>query len=107
MSTLLFSLGRWSYRHPWRVLTTWLLLLVVAGVSAVTFMAGTDNSFSIPGTEAQEGIVQLDRTFPQASGTSAQVLVAAPDAEAVTDDAYRTAIDDALSAFGDPDGVLA
>jgi len=107
VSTLLFSLGRWSYRHPWRVLTTWLLLLVVAGVSAVTFMAGTDNSFSIPGTEAQEGIVQLDRTFPQASGTSAQVLVAAPDAEAVTDDAYRTAIDDALSAFGDLDGVLA
>ena len=107
MSTLLFSLGRWSYRHPWRVLTTWLLLLVVAGVSAVTFMAGTDNSFSIPGTEAQEGIVQLDRTFPQASGTSAQVLVAAPDSEAVTDDAYRSAIDDALSAFGDLDGVLA
>ena len=38
------------------------------------FMQGTDNSFSIPGTEAQAGIQQLSRSFPQASGTSAQLV---------------------------------
>ena len=27
MSTLLYTLGRWSYRHSWRVLIAWLLLL--------------------------------------------------------------------------------
>ena len=56
MSTLLYALGRWSYRHPWRVLVAWLLLLVIAGGSAAIFMKGTNNSFSIPGTEAQAGI---------------------------------------------------
>src|SRR5690606_31801306 len=30
VSTLLYSLGRWSYRHPWRVLVGWLLLLAIA-----------------------------------------------------------------------------
>ena len=30
MSTLLYALGRWSYRHPWRVLVAWLLLLGTA-----------------------------------------------------------------------------
>ena len=64
MSTLLYALGRWTYRHPWRVLVSWVLLLALAGGGALVFMKGTDNSFSIPGTEAQEGIAQLDRSFP-------------------------------------------
>jgi RND superfamily putative drug exporter len=65
VSTLLYALGRWSYRHPWRVLVSWVLLLALAGGGALVFMKGTDNSFSIPGTEAQEGIQLLDRSFPR------------------------------------------
>ncbi|GAA1945073.1 MMPL family transporter [Microbacterium aquimaris] len=108
MSTLLFSLGRWSYRHPWRVLVAWLLLLVVTAVGALTFMKGTDNSFSIPGTEAEEGLEQLDRTFPQASGTSAQVFVATGSADArVTDPLYADAVGAAIEDFEALDGVLA
>ncbi len=79
MSTLLYALGRWSYRHSWRVLIAWLLLLGLGGVGAVTLGQGTDNSFSIPGTESQAGIEQLNRTFPQASGTSAQMIIVAAD----------------------------
>ncbi|MDZ8276806.1 MMPL family transporter [Microbacterium aquimaris] len=108
MSTLLFSLGRWSYRHPWRVLVAWLLLLVVTAVGALTFMKGTDNSFSIPGTEAEEGLEQLDRTFPQASGTSAQVFVATGSADArMTDPLYADAVGASIEDFEALDGVLA
>ncbi|WP_396659467.1 MMPL family transporter [Microbacterium sp.] len=107
MSTLLYSLGRWSYRHPWRVLVGWLLLLAIAGGGAVVFMKGTDNAFSIPGTEAQEGIALLERTFPQASGTSAQVVVVAPEGATVAEGRYREAIDDAVTGFGAVDGILA
>src|SRR5687768_15800793 len=56
VSTLLYALGRWSYRHPWRVLVSWLLLLGIAGGGALAFNQGTDNSFTIPGTEAQAGL---------------------------------------------------
>ena len=107
MSTLLFSLGRWSYRHPWRVLVSWVLLLGLAGGGALAFMKGTDNAFSIPGTEAQEGIQLLERTFPQASGTSAQIVIVADDGDVVTAEPYTGAIADTVAAFGDLDGVLA
>ncbi|KQZ85019.1 transporter [Microbacterium sp. Root166] len=106
MSTLLYALGRWSYRHPWRVLVSWLLLLGIAGGGALAFNQGTDNSFTIPGTEAQAGLEQLNRTFPQVSGTSAQIVIVAADGESVADEPYAGAIGDAVAELGDIDGVL-
>ncbi|WP_405373814.1 MULTISPECIES: MMPL family transporter [unclassified Microbacterium] len=105
MSTLLYSLGRWSYRHSWRVLIAWLLLLGLAGGSVALFMKGTDNAFTIPGTEAQEGIQLLERTFPQASGASAQFIVVAPEGATVTDEPLRGEIVDLAGDLGDIDGV--
>lgn len=107
MSTLLSSLGRWSFRHPWRVLVAWLIILAAAGGGALVLQQGTDNSFSIPGTEAQDGLEQLSRSFPQMSGTNAQFIVVAADGEQVTDDAYRTPIEDAVDELADLDDVLA
>jgi RND superfamily putative drug exporter len=107
VSTLLYALGRWSYRRPWRVLVTWLLLLVLAGGGTALFSQGTDNSFSIPGTEAQEGLQQLNRSFPQVSGTSAQLVVVTADGDAIEDEPYRSAIDDAVDEFADQEGMIA
>lgn len=105
MSTLLYSLGRWSFRHPWRVLSAWLLILVAVGGAAAGLSKGFDNAFSIPGTEAQEGLQQLSRTFPQVSGTSAQFIVVAAPGDDVTDDSYRAPIEDAVAELTDVDGV--
>lgn len=107
MSTLLSSLGRWSFRHPWRVLVSWLLALGIAGAGALVLGAGTDNTFSIPGTESQAGLEQLSRSFPQVSGTNAQFIVVAADGDKITDDDYREHIEDAVDELGDLDGVLA
>ncbi len=107
MSTLLYALGRWTYRHPWRVLVSWLLLLALAGGGAALFMKGTDNSFSIPGTEAQEGIQLLDRSFPQASGTSAQLVIVTADSDQIDEAPYASAIDDTVAHLEDLDGVIA
>ncbi|HZU93574.1 MAG TPA: MMPL family transporter, partial [Microbacterium sp.] len=103
MSTLLSSLGRWSYRHPWRVLASWLIVLGIAGAGALTLGAGTDNSFSIPGTESQAGLEQLNRSFPAVSGTSAQIIVVAADGDSITDDTYRQDIEDAVDELADLD----
>ena len=103
MSTLLSTLGRWSYRHPWRVLVSWLIVLGIAGAGALTLGAGTDNSFSIPGTESQAGLEQLNRSFPAVSGTSAQIIVVAADGDSITDDPYRKDIEDAALQFADVD----
>jgi RND superfamily putative drug exporter len=103
VSTLLSSLGRWSYRHPWRVLVSWVLALGLAGAGALVLGAGTDNSFSIPGTESQAGIEQLGRSFPQVSGTSAQIIVVAADGDSITDKAYRDDIGSAVDKLADLD----
>jgi len=107
VSTLLSSLGRWSFRHPWRVLVAWLIILGVAGGGALVLNQGTDNSFSIPGTESQDGLEQLSRSFPQVSGTNAQFIVVAADGDSITDDEYREPIAAAVDELSDLDGVLA
>ena len=107
MSTLLSSLGRWSFRHPWRVLVAWLLVLGIAGGAALALGKGTDNAFTIPGTESQAGLEQLERTFPQVSGTSAQFIVVAADGDSVTAADYKTPIERTVADLGKVDGVLA
>ena len=104
MSTLLYSLGRWSYRHPWRVLLAWLLVLGIAGGGAM-LNKGTDNSFSIPGTESQAGLEQLSRTFPQVSGTNAQFIAAVPDGSDI--ESYKPQIEATIAELEKLDGVLA
>ena len=108
MSTLLSSLGRWSFRHPWRVLVSWLLVLGIAGGGALVLGSGTDNTFSIPGTESQAGLQQLERTFPQVSGTNAQFIVVAAPGDDIRDAPYKDDIEDTISTLkGVDDRVLA
>ena len=107
MSTFLYTLGRWSFRHPWRVLTAWLLVLVLAGGGVALFAKGTDNTFAIPGTESQAGLEMLGRTFPQVSGASAEVIVVAADGASVRDQAYQDAIQKASTDIGELDFVEA
>ncbi|WP_156760675.1 MMPL family transporter [Microbacterium karelineae] len=105
MSTFLSSLGRWSYRHPWRVLGAWILILLITGAGAAGLSKGFENSFSIPGTESQEGLEQLERTFPQVAGASAQVIVVAGAGDTVDDGAYRDPIERATLDLADLDGM--
>ncbi len=107
MSTLLAALGRWSFRHPWRVLVAWLLLLGLAGGGVALFAQGTDNTFSIPGTESQEGLQQLSRTFPQVSGTSAQAIVVAPEGRKVDTAPFTSDIHTTTDRIQKLPGVLA
>jgi len=107
VSTLLAALGRWSYRHPWRVLIAWLLLLGLAGGGVALFAQGTDNTFSIPGTESQAGLEQLSRTFPQVSGTSAQAVIVAGPRQTVDDALYVNGIHDLVAEVEEIPGVLA
>jgi len=84
-----------------------LLALGIAGAGALILGAGTDNTFSIPGTESQAGLEQLSRSFPQVSGTNAQFIVVAADGDKITDAEYQDDIEGAVDELGDLDGVLA
>jgi hypothetical protein len=74
MSTLLYTLGHRIARHRWKLLVAWCLL--ASATFAVAGLAGGQlvNDYTIPGTESQRGIDTLAQRFPQASGTTGQVV---------------------------------
>jgi RND superfamily putative drug exporter len=53
---------------------------------------GTQDVFTIPGTESQEALDSLATRFPEASGTSAQVVVVAPAGGTVRDAQVRSRV---------------
>ncbi|GIT79458.1 hypothetical protein LLS1_11270 [Leifsonia sp. LS1] len=105
MSSLLYSIGRWAFRARKLVVSLWLLLLVLLAGGAVAFNHGTDNTFSIPGTESQEALDTLSRTFPQVSGTSAQIVVVAPEGETVDQPAITDPVESTVADLAKVDGV--
>jgi len=107
VSSLLYRLGRWVYQAHRLVAVLWLAVVVLAGGGAVLLNQGTDNSFSIPGTESQTALDQLERTFPQVSGTSARYVVVAPDGGSVEDADITGPVGDAVAALTDVEGVAA
>ncbi len=99
MSSFLYGLGRAAYRRRLTVLLVWLSALVVLGGAAVGIGGTFDERFSLPGTESQSALDSLGRTFPQASGTTAQVVVVAPEGSTVRTAAVRSAIEAGAQRF--------
>ncbi|WP_026875535.1 MMPL family transporter [Jiangella gansuensis] len=91
MATLLYRLGRFSYRRRRLVALIWVVLLGVFGAGAATLSGQTSDSFSIPGTESQEALDLLADRFPEAAADGAQgrVVFAAPDGETLADPANQ------------------
>lgn len=107
MSSALYRLGRFAFRRRKTVIGAWLAVLAVLGAAAGLFMTQLDNGVSIPGTESQQALDRLAATFPEASGTTAQVLVVAPPGQDVAVPEVTTAVVDAADAFGEVEGVRA
>jgi putative drug exporter of the RND superfamily len=85
MATLLYRLGFGSYRHRAAVVGVWLLLLVAAGVGAVTLSGTTVDTFRIPGQESTTALDILGQKFGSgANGATAQVVLEAPAGQTVT-----------------------
>ena len=107
MSTLLYALGRWAARARVLVLVLWIALLALLGTGAALFGQGANAPITIPGTESQQALDELGRTFPEVSGTSATIIVVAADGERVDDPVYERIIDAAASALEDVPSVTA
>jgi RND superfamily putative drug exporter len=95
MATLLYRLGRFSFRRRRLVALLWAAILALTGVGAATLSGQTSNSFSIPGTDAQKALDLLEQRFPEsaAGGATARVVFAAPEGQALTDPANKAAIE--------------
>lgn len=95
MATFLYRLGRLAFRRRWRVLLTWVAVLVAAGIGISSVSGSTTDDFTLPGTQSQRAIDLLEAEFPQASasGATARVVVEAPDGEKLTSAAHKAQVE--------------
>lgn len=101
MSSFLYDLGRSCFHRRKTVVAVWLALLAVILGSVALFSESFEDDFELPGAESQEALDALALTFPEVSGASAQVVVAAADGDRIDEAPYRDAIEDAVDGFGD------
>src|SRR6185503_14042687 len=104
MATFLYRLGRASFRHRRLVLVGWLVLLAALGAAALAFKGPTSSNFTMPGTESQQALDLLQREFPEASGATGMIVVAAPEQGGLM--ARKAAIDDLVREASALPGVV-
>ncbi|MFI6761014.1 MMPL family transporter [Micromonospora sp. NPDC050417] len=104
MATILYRLGRASFRRRRLVVVLWLVVLAALAGSAAAFMGETSDKISIPGTESQRALDALAREFPEASGATGAIVLAAPEGRQLAD--YRAAVDELVTEAGQLSGVV-
>jgi putative drug exporter of the RND superfamily len=98
MASLLAWLGRASYRHRGVVSVAWLAILGAVVALLLTLGSSFDDEFSIPGSESQDALDQLDAASPGAAGVGAQIVFVAPDGTTVADPANAAVIQQVVGA---------
>src|SRR5437868_2204105 len=107
MATLLYRLGRSSFRHRRLVLALWIAAVAVLGASAAAFNGPTSSNFSMPGTESQRALDALAEQFPQAAGATGTIVVAAPQGQALSSPGNMAAVQALTKEAASLPGVLA
>ncbi|MBO4206713.1 MMPL family transporter [Micromonospora echinofusca] len=107
MATLLYRLGRASFRRRGLVVAVWLVVLVGLGLSALAFKGPTASNFTMPGTESQRALDTLAEKFPQASGATGTITVAAPPGGTLAAGAPREALNGLVQEANALPGVVA
>ncbi|HET7414849.1 MAG TPA: MMPL family transporter [Arthrobacter sp.] len=103
MASLLYRLGKFCYRKARWVITAWVVLVLAVGGAAVAFSGTLSNSFSIPGTESQRVLNQLDDQMPEATGGSGAIVFDA-GGDAFTAE-QKSAIGEVLNELNEVSGV--
>src|ERR1700712_536234 len=105
MALLLSRLGAFAHRHRLGVGLVWLVVLVGGGIGAATLAGQTSNTFSIPGQESTIALDKITQDFGAGGGTSARVVVQAPEGSTLTTGSNAAAVTDLVGALGKLPGV--
>jgi len=97
MSRLLYRLGHFAGRHPWRMLAAWVLVAGIAFALNSAVGGATNDTFRLPGAESQRAADALSDRFPAQSVDAAQVVLHSDDG--VTGAAARHSVAQARAAL--------
>lgn len=102
LAKILHTLGATAFKHPWRVVAAWVVVLAVLGVGAAQFYQAPSSSISIPGTQAQQAIDRVGELFPSSGGASGRVVFHATQG---TIDDQKASIENLVKQIDEVDGV--
>jgi RND superfamily putative drug exporter len=94
------SLARWARAcatHPWRVLGTWLGIIVVLIALVSTVGGGLRDEFEIPGSDTQRATDLIESEFASEQGGVLNIVFAAPEGQRLDTPERKAAIEDAMA----------
>ncbi len=77
MSKLLYRVGRYAARYPWRTVCAWIAISFIAVALNSTVGGRVKDDFRVPGTESLKAVDLLEAKFPSRGGSSGQIVFAA------------------------------
>src|SRR6478735_9281826 len=94
------SLARWARAcatHPWRVLGSWLGIIVVLIALVATVGGGLRDEFSIPGSDTQRANDLIEAEFASEQGAVLNIVFAAPEGQRLDTPERKAAINKAIA----------
>lgn len=105
MARILYLLGRFASRRRWAILAIWLIALGGLGGTALAVHGTMGDSFTIPGTSAQQAMDELAEKIPYAAGANGNIVFAAPQGQTLQTPDRQQAIGEMLAASMQLDSV--
>jgi RND superfamily putative drug exporter len=94
------GLARWARAcatHPWRVVISWLGIVVVLGFLVATVGGSLKDEFEIPGSDTQKATDLIESEFAAEQGAVLNLVFAAPEGERLDTPERQQAIEDAVA----------
>ncbi|MCY3645217.1 MAG: MMPL family transporter [Acidimicrobiaceae bacterium] len=98
------SLGRWCYRHPWRVLIAWGLIIVIAAGASGSLGSAYGGTPAAPDAESSRGADILDEHFGRIGAVISGRIVFRAE-QGVNDPAVQAAMTELFERVKAIDGV--
>jgi putative drug exporter of the RND superfamily len=100
------ALARWARanaRHPWRVVASWLVILVVL-IGLVGAVGGSlKDEFEIPGSDTQKATDLIEKEFTEEEGSVLNIVFAAPRGQRLDTAQRKAAIQRAIARLRSPE----
>lgn len=107
MARLLYRLGTFAHRRRGAVVLTWLVILALGVVGALTLAGKTSNTFAIPGQESTIALDKISDEFGSGDAqASARVVIQAPAGQTLTGPDHAAAVGGLVTELGQLPGVV-
>ena len=105
MARFLYRVGTTAYKHKWRFIAVWLLILIGMGAASAALSSTTSSTFSIPGIESEKAQNTMKERFSgaedQTTAPTGTLVFQAKNGKKLTDPEEQQAVNDTLTKLKD------